>query len=102
MYNYIGTDIGTDLGPTSIWLGSKPYRRGGIMHGIAIPRIWHGLSTRLWALAGSPFRLLTTQPASPWLPILFYVPMALAALIWNLASGSQPGWAYGILPLAGV
>lgn len=72
------------------------------MHGIAVPRIRPGLSAWLLAVAGAPFRLLTTQPASPWFPILFYVPIAVAALVWNLLSGSLPGWAYIVLPLAGV
>jgi hypothetical protein len=71
------------------------------MSGIAASRPHHRWVPRLVHVAQSPVRLLTAQPASPWFPILFYAPIAVAAIAWNLLAGSAP-WAFLVLPLAGV
>jgi len=72
------------------------------MHGIASTRFAHGFSGWVLAVAGAPLRLLTAQPASPWFPILFYVPIALGAITWNLLAGTVASWAFAVLPLAGL
>ncbi|HMF14751.1 MAG TPA: sterol desaturase family protein [Gemmataceae bacterium] len=72
------------------------------MHGIASSRVWHGLSARALAIAGMPVRVLRCQPASPWYPILFYSPIAIAAVLWNLLTGVTASWAYAVLPLGGA
>jgi sterol desaturase/sphingolipid hydroxylase (fatty acid hydroxylase superfamily) len=72
------------------------------MQGIAGTRVWHQLSSRALTAAGAPWRLLTAQPASPWFPILFYSPIAVAAVLWNLLDGSTAWWIFVALPLGGL
>src|SRR5437879_962999 len=76
--------------------------RRGIMHSIADTRLRHGLSARALAIANVPWRLLNAQPASPWFPILFYLPIAVSAVLWNLLSGPVEAWTFIVLPLAGL
>src|SRR6266851_2141572 len=71
------------------------------MSGIAVPRVRHGLSARLLGVASAPVRLLTAQPASPWFPTLFYTPIAVAAVLWNVLAGSAV-WMLFALPIAGL
>jgi sterol desaturase/sphingolipid hydroxylase (fatty acid hydroxylase superfamily) len=71
------------------------------MNGIAVLRLGHAWFTRLQHIAGAPIRLLTVQPASPWFPILFYAPIAVAAVLWNVLAGSAV-WTFLVLPVAGV
>src|SRR5262249_16423340 len=70
------------------------------MHGVASTRVARGLSVR--RLAGAPQRLLTAQPASPWFPILFYTPIAAAAITWNLFASGVAWWEFVALPIAGL
>jgi sterol desaturase/sphingolipid hydroxylase (fatty acid hydroxylase superfamily) len=42
------------------------------------------------------------QPSSPWLPIAFYGPLALAGVLWNLLGEGQPAWTWAVLPAAGL
>ena len=72
------------------------------MHGFAMTRIWRGLSSRALAVASAPRGLLIAQPASPLFPILFYSPIAVAAIVWNLLAGTEAGWMFVVLPLAGL
>jgi sterol desaturase/sphingolipid hydroxylase (fatty acid hydroxylase superfamily) len=72
------------------------------MHGIPSTRVGHWLSVQALAVAGAPLRLLTAQPASPWFPILFYIPLAVAAVVWNLLDGTVAWWGFAVLPLAGL
>jgi hypothetical protein len=46
--------------------------------------------------------LLTYQPASPLFPALFYLPIALAAILWNLLAHPVVAWTFLVLPLAGL
>jgi dihydroceramide fatty acyl 2-hydroxylase len=55
----------------------------------------------LRVVASAPVRLLTAQPASPWFPIFFYTPIAVAAVLWNVLAGAA-AWMFFVLPLAGV
>jgi len=71
------------------------------MNGIAVLRLGHAGLARLQFIAAAPVRLLTAQPASPWFPILFYAPIAAAAVLWNVLAGSG-AWTFPGLPLAGV
>jgi sterol desaturase/sphingolipid hydroxylase (fatty acid hydroxylase superfamily) len=70
------------------------------MHGVASTRVARGLSVR--RLAGAPQRLLTAQPASPWFPILFYTPIAAAAITWNLFASGVAWWEFVALPITGL
>src|SRR5262249_10227787 len=104
MYNSIGTECAgrfvtrpsrmkaADLHP-------HPDRGESIMHTIAYVRVLQGLSSRALAFASLPLRLLIAQPASPMLPILFYLPIAVAAVLWNLLAGPVAGWTFIVLPL---
>lgn len=47
-------------------------------------------------------RLLFTQPATPWLPVLVYGPLASAGVIWAIVEGRLPLWALVTLPLVGL
>jgi hypothetical protein len=71
------------------------------MHGLAGTRVWHGLSARALTVVGAPLRLLTAQPASPWFPVLFYLPIAAAAILWNVFAGAAR-WEFLALPTAGL
>jgi sterol desaturase/sphingolipid hydroxylase (fatty acid hydroxylase superfamily) len=71
------------------------------MHGLADTRVGHGLSARALTVATTPLRLLRAQPASPWFPILFYLPIALAAILWNVLAGSA-WWEFIVLPAGGL
>jgi sterol desaturase/sphingolipid hydroxylase (fatty acid hydroxylase superfamily) len=71
------------------------------MNGVAAPRPGPTWTARLLIIPSIPVRLLTAQPASPWFPILFYLPIAAAALLWNALAGSA-AWTYLVLPAAGM
>jgi sterol desaturase/sphingolipid hydroxylase (fatty acid hydroxylase superfamily) len=71
------------------------------MSGIAAPRPSHRWAPRLFVVARAPIRFLARQPASPWFPILFYAPIAVAAILWNLLASSA-AWTFLALPLAGI
>jgi sterol desaturase/sphingolipid hydroxylase (fatty acid hydroxylase superfamily) len=47
-------------------------------------------------------RLFTCQPSSPWLPTLFYGPLAVAGILWNLMGERPPAWAWVTLPASGL
>jgi sterol desaturase/sphingolipid hydroxylase (fatty acid hydroxylase superfamily) len=53
------------------------------------------------AVGGFVVRFFTRQPPSPWPPIVFYVPLGAAAVVWNVYAGT-PAWALAALPAAGL
>ena len=71
------------------------------MNGIAASRPGHAWNSRLQSIATAPVRLLTAQPASPWYPILFYAPLAAAAILWNVFAGAAL-WTFLVLPVTGI
>lgn len=53
---------------------------------------------------GAAVRLLdffVRQPSTPWVPIAVYVPLAVAALVWNLTGDVPSGWVLIGLPVIG-
>src|SRR5262249_44309697 len=75
--------------------------RRGIMNGFVISRLGNAGFARLQQIASAPLRLLTAQPASPWFPILFYAPIAMAAILCSVLAGSV-AWTFLVLLVAGV
>jgi sterol desaturase/sphingolipid hydroxylase (fatty acid hydroxylase superfamily) len=51
---------------------------------------------------GARLRALLGPPSSPWVPVGFYVPVALAFVLWNLLGEPSPLWAWLALPAAGL
>src|SRR5262249_7731049 len=107
MYNSIGTEYAQRLVKPPAWmmaadLQPQPDRGESIMHKIADVRVWQGLSSRALAFTSFLRRLLSSQPASPWFPIVFYFPIAVAAVLWNLLAEPVVAWTFIVLPLMGL
>jgi sterol desaturase/sphingolipid hydroxylase (fatty acid hydroxylase superfamily) len=64
--------------------------------------VWRRLGEQSLAAGIAPVRLLLTQPATPWRPIVFYGSFAAGFIVWNLLDDTLPAWAFVALPLAGV
>jgi sterol desaturase/sphingolipid hydroxylase (fatty acid hydroxylase superfamily) len=47
-------------------------------------------------------RLFFQQPSGPWLPVLFYGPIGVAGVLWNLVGVRPPLWAWAVLPVVGL
>ena len=54
------------------------------------------------AVFGVPYRLIFTAPRGPAVPLLLNIPLAAAALGWNLSGDALPAWAVLGLLGAGV
>ena len=64
--------------------------------------VGRGLTGCLGAAGDVLARVFLRPPASPWLPVAVYVPVAVAGVLWNLFVARPAAWVFLVLPLAGL
>jgi sterol desaturase/sphingolipid hydroxylase (fatty acid hydroxylase superfamily) len=47
------------------------------------------------------YRIVFSQPESPWPPVCVFVPLVVASVLWNLLDGTTPAWMFFALPAVG-
>jgi sterol desaturase/sphingolipid hydroxylase (fatty acid hydroxylase superfamily) len=63
---------------------------------------WLGFLLGSGSAGNGIFRLFFRQPASYWLPVVFYAPIGAAFVLWSLLAGGVAAWQFIVLPFSGV